>query len=823
MLMMLSVWTTCVHGVGVWLEFRCVISQELINDLPDLCFSVDRADSVTSISSSVSTLLGSPATAVMGTALSELFAEPRAWAPLKAQVLAADGEVICQDICLRHAQGHEVQVTLRLRCCETASGESRIEGIARDLSMQPGLLNQLSDNDERFLRLSELSNNAVFYYQDGLVKDCNPAAERMFGYSCEELRGRSGYELIARTDVDRIRQFVSEGQDYSCQAMARHRDGSVFPIEIQAWQSLAEEPPVRVTCVRDLSAQHQMQQQARVLSEALQHCPVAVIITNPEGRVDYVNHAAVAMTGYSAGSLCELPHLADLFCLSLEPDAKWLRWKLALGKSWDGRLRLKCADGSIICVNARLTATQDSDVPHQMLLLEDITLQESHEEIIRRQAHYDSLTGLPNRTLAAERMEGILTQARDNRTQVAMLCLNLDEFRSINETLGHDCGDLLLQQVSEGLQQAIGRDHCLARLGADEFLVVVGGVRASTEVEALVERLLKTFESPFRIRDRSLAVTTSIGAALYPLDGGDFVSLLRSADTAMSQAKQRGKNGCCFFNSQMNQQAERRLQVASHLRWGLERDEFSLHYQPVIDFSTGRLLGAEALLRWNSAELGFVPPDQFIPVAESSGMIVAIGHWVLQEACQQAKLWQDAYGFPLRIAVNVSPRQFTGGDLVDAVQAALNHSGLAPGSLEIEVTEGLLMTHHADTRRVFRELSAMGVGIAIDDFGTGYSSLAYLEKFTFDTLKIDRSFVAGIKPGTRRDTLVRTIIAMAHGLELKVVAEGVETADQVARLSELGCDFAQGYHYSRPLCCEDFAAFLGAELLTVTPACANES
>ena len=788
-----------------------MISEELIDHLPDIFFTADANHCIVSISLCASSLLGYRHQQLLGRRLDSLFVEPACYLQLRQAVDTAAGAMVSTEAQVQCQDGRYVWLQFNLRTCiDETGGCQGLEGVARDINEQRALLKQVRDSEDRFRRLSDLARESVFIHHQGRLLDCNQAAQQLFGYSHAEMMRMQAFDLVARADVATVRHNIEQQTEQPYVVNGRRVDNTTFPMEIHSRQSVMGALPVRVTCIRDLSEQYQMQHRTRMLSEAIENCPVAVIIADAAGRVEYINPAVVEMTGYVFDDLRALPLLGDLFCLEIDPAAKWLRWKLTMGQPWSGRLKLRRADGEVICVIARLSATtaDNGDVMHQSLVLEDITLQENHEQTIRHQANYDALTGLPNRSMAAERMQQMLVAARETETQAAMLFVDLDEFKSINDTLGHDYGDALLQAVAERLQLSVEKEHCLARFGGDEFLLMVAGLRASMEVEALCERLLQAFSRPFRIRDRELTVSISLGVAVYPLDGSDFTTLLRHADTAMYQAKQGGKNGYCFFNSQMNQQAEQRLQIESQLRWVLERNELSLNYQPVIDFATGQLRGVEALLRWHSPEMGVVTPDQFIPVAESSGMIVAIGNWVMQMACLQAKRWQDQFGIPLRMAVNVSPRQFKGGDLVEMVSQALADSGLAPECLEIEVTEGLLMRHRTETRKTFRELQAMGVRIAIDDFGTGYSSLAYLEKFSFNTLKIDKSFVAGMAPDSRRDTLVQTIITMAHGLDLKVVAEGVETAEQVARLSVLDCDFAQGYHYSKPLTAVDFAHYI---------------
>ncbi|MHB1358962.1 MAG: bifunctional diguanylate cyclase/phosphodiesterase [Rhodocyclaceae bacterium] len=421
------------------------------------------------------------------------------------------------------------------------------------------------------------------------------------------------------------------------------------------------------------------------------------------------------------------------------------------------------------------------------------------QERIRQLAWYDSLTGLPNRALLQDRLGVATAGALRDKETLATLFLDLDQFKNINDSLGHAIGDRLLQQVALRIADCVRTSDTVARLGGDEFVIIMPNIRAPADAAFLAEKILAAVARPYVIDGHELYITPSIGIAICPEDGCDFESLIQHADAAMYLAKEHGRNNYQYFTAALNARAVERLSLESALRGALERRELSLHYQPQINLASGAIIGVEALLRWRHPVLGWVAPDRFIPVAEDSGLIVPIGAWVLQEACRQARAWQAAGLAPLLMAVNVSGVQFHQADLAETVRDILAEHGLAAASLEIEVTESVLMKSADSAVEILRKFREMGVRLAIDDFGTGYSSLSYLKRFPIDKLKIDRSFVSDITTDPDDAAIASAIIAMAHRLRLKVIAEGVETPGHLGFLLQEGCDEAQGYHYSKPL------------------------
>lgn len=442
----------------------------------------------------------------------------------------------------------------------------------------------------------------------------------------------------------------------------------------------------------------------------------------------------------------------------------------------------------------------DGTIKRMVLLYTDITERRAAAQEIERLAYFDILTGLPNRLLLKDRLSQMLSRAGRHNELVALLFIDLDRFKEVNDTLGHGCGDQLLQVVAERLSGSLRSSDTVARLGGDEFVVLLEGLGGRQAVMEVAAKLLAALSEPVLIDEREVYTGGSIGVSLFPYDGEDVETLFKNADTAMYHAKEQGRNTYCFYAADMHTSSLELLTLGSHLRHSLDRQELRLLYQPQVSFSTGSMVGVEALLRWHHPDLGMVSPDRFIPMAEETGMILPIGNWVLEQACLQAAAWIAQGLPPVRVAVNLSAKQFRDPGLARTVQTVLQQTGLPPHLLELELTEGMLIENIKATRSTLQALKSMGVQLAIDDFGTGYSSLSYLKHFPLDRLKIDKSFVQEIADQSGDSAaIVEAIIALSHSLKLTVIAEGVERMDQVEFLKQRGCDELQGYYFSRPL------------------------
>jgi diguanylate cyclase (GGDEF)-like protein len=417
------------------------------------------------------------------------------------------------------------------------------------------------------------------------------------------------------------------------------------------------------------------------------------------------------------------------------------------------------------------------------------------------------LTSLPNRFLSLDRLSQMIKEMERHSKKGAVFFLDIDDFKKVNDSLGHEVGDKLLTEAANRLNLAVRKTDTVGRLGGDEFIVLLQSITDTYDVISTAKNLLNIFKKPFKIGDKKLVLTLSIGISLY-LENGDCASdLLRNADTAMYQSKAAGRNTYSFFTKEMNNIILRRLEVEAQLHGALERDELEVYYQPKIDIRSGCIVGAEALLRWHNNKIGNVPPDEFIPIAEHTGLIVSIGEYVIEKAIHFLFDWQNFQSTDYTIAINLSPRQFRGDGLVNFINASIGKLNIRPDQLEFEITEGLLISGKSYINTALNQLHELGVKLSMDDFGTGYSSLSYLREYAFYILKIDRSFVSGITSEKKDLDLVIATIAMAHGLGLLVVAEGVETREQLNLLDDLGCDIAQGYYFRKPVPAKEMITF----------------
>lgn len=470
-------------------------------------------------------------------------------------------------------------------------------------------------------------------------------------------------------------------------------------------------------------------------------------------------------------------------------------------------------DGSSVDVAIHVTVIRDDNgnIQHRITNLQDISERKAIEKKIEFLAHHDHLTGLPNRILLKDRVEQAIAHAQRNHSKMALLFLDLDGFKRINDSLGHSVGDEVLQSVSSRLRECLRKTDTVSRQGGDEFILILSDITDTKAVIVpIVKKLLQEFQKPFCVDNHILSTSVSIGIALCPDDGETFESLLQKADTAMYKAKELGRNTYCFYTDRMNADMTEQLQLQSDLFRAVENNEFVLHYQPQIDLKQNRITGVEALIRWHHPYLGILPPMKFIPMAESSGLIVSIGQWVIEEACRQAFDWHRR-GLGIGVAVNISPIQFKRGDLESVVREALAASGLPPENLELELTESVMMHDTENTLQTVCRLKEIGVQLSIDDFGTGYSSLAYLKRFAVDKLKIDQSFVRDICNDYEDAIIVKTIIQMAKSLNLKTIAEGVENEEVLNVIEGYGCDAVQGYHFAKPMGAGEFEKYYNSQ------------
>ncbi|MCG8435733.1 MAG: EAL domain-containing protein [Gammaproteobacteria bacterium] len=556
---------------------------------------------------------------------------------------------------------------------------------------------------------------------------------------------------------------------------------------------------MRYSLLHDIEKRQKSEFEYRKLSQALEQSPAAVVIANASGRVEFVNQKFTDITGYSADEVIGKDARSDDVGI---PDFKVGQtkdiWEVACsGEEWHGELKGLRKDSEIYWQYVSISPIQSSDgtVTHVLAIIEDISLIKRYEDKLIQQSQYDSLTKLPNRLLAMDHLSMAVEEASRNERRVALFIVDLDNFKKINEAMGHTSGDYVIAESAARLQQHIKQDMTIARFGSDEFLIIAPDLDSGLQAEFLAENILCAFEEPFVVNNEKIFISATIGLAMYPTDGMSPHGLIRNANSALYSAKRTGRNRYHLFTPNMNKLAAERLRMEANLREALDKEEFVLHYQPIVDLRTDQTEAMEAVIRWNSPRLGLIYPDQFISLAEETGLIIPIGEWVLETACAQARTWLDQNTEPFRVSVNVSARQIKEGNLLKSVEQALLNNDVPPEYLELEITERLLLDDDVQNTGILRQLNEMGVTLTIDDFGTGYSALTYLRKFPFNILKIDRAFIRDIASNQDDAVLIKTIVTMAHNLNLRVIGEGIETPEQLQLLRDFNCDLGQGWHF----------------------------
>ncbi len=722
------------------------------------------------------------------------------------------------------------------------SGVVLILGTFMILGMILGLalvMARINRRREGLLRRYELIlNNAldgiVTMDHNGCIVEFNPAAEQIFGYPKAEVLGKNLAELIippALREAYRrgLAHCLATGEGpvlgRRIEITALRADGSEFPVEMAVTRAIFDGQPLFAAHLRDITERRAAEDSLHEARDRLDHLLAespAILYSSRAGgdhRCTFVSPNLFEFFGYAPEEMMNDP---GFWVERLHPeDRAWVFARCAQARaaaSDEIEYRFRHADGSYHWIHDRyrLVGGESGQPAERIGACTDITARKTAEEAarareerIRYLAYHDALTDLPNRSLLLDRLSQALAQAERDGTEVAVLYMDLDRFKIVNDTLGHPVGDALLRAVAERLRSVLREGDTIARLGGDEFVILLPRISAASDVARVAAKALGMLATPFVVSGHELHTSSSLGVSLYPKDGADPEILLKHADTALYHAKDRGRNQYQFFDERMNAQIQGRLALENGLRRAIERKEFVLHYQPQIDLRTHAVTGVEALIRWQHPERGMVPPAEFIPIAEETGLINEIGEWVLWTACRQAREWEEA-GLPaVRMAVNLSLRQLRREDLTARVQAVLQETGLAPQRLELEITESSLMVDPEQIIETLHELREIGIQLAMDDLGTGYSSLSYLKRLPIDRLKIDRCFVRDLPENPDDVAIVQAILAMARQLEIHVVAEGVETSTQGRFLREQRCEEAQGYAFSRPLpaaACADFLA-----------------
>ncbi|GAB4346235.1 MAG: hypothetical protein Kow006_04440 [Gammaproteobacteria bacterium] len=796
--------------------------RELFEGLSDIVLRTDTEGRLMLVNPAWSSLLGRSVESSLGRPLTDFVLEEdrQACAVLvKEAVRGSSDRKVC-NLRFQAADGTVRWFGARLQPHREGDGTvTALTGVLRDITRQQQALSDLQTSEAKYRRLMEQAGDAILLVDagSGCILEANLRLEALTGCQREALIGQPLETLYPEALCSRQRGLlarvlpgggvVREEQTIVC-------EGEAVPVEVSASALEVEGTATVQLILRDLSERRRAEERLRQHAEVFRSIAEGVIITDADQRILAVNPAFTRITGYSEeevlgnkpGLLRSGRHDRDFYLALWASIHETGQWQ---GEIWNRR---KC--GEIYPQLLTISAVKDAEgrVVNYIGVFADISRVKESERRLEHLAHHDPLTDLPNRLLFRARLEHAIQQARRKGRKLAVLFIDLDRFKHINDSLGHAVGDLLLTQVPQRMQVRVRQGDTLSRLGGDEFTVLLEDIDGTREAALVAEKLLRGFEGVFEVEGREFYLTASIGIGLFPDDGEEAETLLRNADAAMYLAKEQGRNSYRFYTRELTATAFERLSIESSLRRAIEREEFFLHYQPLVRISSGDLVGVEALVRWSHDGLGVVAPGKFIPLAEETGLIVPIGQWVLETACAQAQAWRDE-GLPLgRISVNVSGQQIRRSDLGKTVRGALEHSGLPGSCLELEITESSFMESNSSQLRALHELHALGVRIAIDDFGTGYSSLSRLKQLPIDTLKIDRSFVRDIPQDPDDVAIAEAVIALARSLQLKVLAEGVENPEQRDFLRELGCDDAQGYLYAQPMAPDRLIAWWRSEM-----------
>lgn len=677
---------------------------------------------------------------------------------------------------------------------------------------------ELRDSREAYRTVISNMEDVLFHAdQDGRWEFLSPAWEQLTGNSVEHSLGQHWKKWVDVADHEHCKKLFSDlvankDKHHAAEFRILNIDGEARYVEAISRAIMDDHQElVGITgVIRDISQRKEAEKQLQLAAKVFESTLEGVTIVDADGKILTVNSAFTDITGYSEEDV--IGKNPNILKSGLHDDLFYKDMWASINKKgdWRGEIWNKRKNGEIFPVWLAINTLRDEhgQLTNYVGVFGDISVIKTTEQRLEHLAHHDPLTNLPNRLLFQLRLEHAIKQASRNHANLALLFIDLDHFKEVNDSLGHAVGDKLLQSAATLLLDVVRQDDTVARLGGDEFLVLMERIDEPQDAAIVAVKLIEKLQKPFVIDGHELFVTGSIGISIYPEQGEDVDTLIKNADAAMYRTKELGRNGFQFFSDSLTEIAQARQVLQTSLRHALERNEFRLHYQPQVALGSYQIVGMEALIRWDHPETGMVPPNQFIPFAEETGLIEPIGQWVLLEACRQAVTWQASGLPPVMMSINLSAIQLEQTDIVSLVADTLAETGLDPKYLELEITESLLMKHAEQTIGTLKALKALGVTIAIDDFGTGYSSLSYLKRFPVDKLKIDRVFICDLPEDQDDIAITRAIIALGRSLHLTLIAEGVEEPAQYQFLLDEGCDQLQGYLYSPPVPAKDMEILL---------------
>ncbi|CUI03756.1 EAL domain-containing protein [Massilia sp. P8910] len=786
-------------------RFRTIVTQ-----VPGAVFRVRPGGSIDFVSDAIEDISGYPAALFLRSTTD-------AWSDL---ICPEDRRMQSRTVREAMASGRPYEIEYRI--VDAAGIERWVSengqpqaGAVPEKSWVDGIIADISERKSNEMRIeallteqSAILDNVMFgvmFVRERRIVSANRRCEDLFGYASGEMTGKLADILYPSHDEfvragEQQYAALAEDNDYNEERQYMKKDGSAFWCRVSGCALDPGRPNGgSIWVYADVTERREAEEKLRLSATVLEHIADAVVVIDVDLGVVAVNPAFTRITGFSESDAVGKD--VRLTRSPTENAAVYQQMWAELGQAgfWRGERWDTRKNGDVYLQWLTVSAVRDDHgvTTHYVAVFSDITKAKQSQEQLDHMAHHDSLTALPNRLLFHDRLLHALKRAARDGQRLAVLFIDLDRFKNVNDTLGHHVGDELLKQVAAALQGKLREGDTLARLGGDEFIVLLENVSGQSGAGQVAEKLMAMFEQPFIVSDYELFVTGSVGISVFPDDAADLNMLIRNADVAMYQAKARGRNGYQFYAPSMTGEGVERLRLEALLRRSIDKNEIFLNYQPQVEIDSGRLVGVEALVRWHNPELGNVPPVRFIPLAEDTGFINQLGKWVLDEACRQMIRWEAAGLHVPKIAVNLSVKQFERGSIVNMVADILKETGLAPQRLQLEVTESVIM-NTGDALVFINDLHSIGVGLAIDDFGTGYSSLAYLKQLPVQTLKIDRSFIKDISTDVNDEAIAIAIIQLGKSMNLSVIAEGVETEEQAAFLLRHGCNLAQGYLYSRP-------------------------